>query len=177
MVHRRKVQRLPGGLSALNDRLRASRTPPAQAEGEEIVHSRRKRWGRVNPLVVGSNPTGPTTFSWVYSNHMVYTSFRTTRATIVDVIWRQLWLHEAKVPRAARCLRVLACGGVNGRLRASGGGLRRKRTSGKGRSGQKRAYPRRAESGRPPIETRSVAREMLLGSTTAARSNGFDRGR
>src|SRR6185312_5454101 len=27
--------------------------------GEEIVHSRRKRRGRVNPLVVGSNPTGP----------------------------------------------------------------------------------------------------------------------
>src|SRR5579863_6517963 len=29
--------------------------------GEEIVHSRRKRRGQVNPLVVGSNPTGPTT--------------------------------------------------------------------------------------------------------------------
>jgi len=27
--------------------------------GEEIVHSRGKRRGRVNPLVVGSNPTGP----------------------------------------------------------------------------------------------------------------------
>ena len=27
--------------------------------GEEIVHSRRKRRGKVNPLVVGSNPTGP----------------------------------------------------------------------------------------------------------------------
>src|ERR1700736_4069117 len=29
--------------------------------GEEIVHSWRKRRGTVNPLVVGSNPTGPTT--------------------------------------------------------------------------------------------------------------------
>ena len=27
--------------------------------GEEIVHSRRKLRGEVNPLVVGSNPTGP----------------------------------------------------------------------------------------------------------------------
>src|SRR5581483_4735612 len=27
--------------------------------GEEIVHSRGKRRDRVNPLVVGSNPTGP----------------------------------------------------------------------------------------------------------------------
>src|SRR5690349_10195689 len=27
--------------------------------GEEIVHSRRKLRGTVNPLVVGSNPTGP----------------------------------------------------------------------------------------------------------------------
>ena len=33
-----------------------ARTPCA---GEEIVHSRRKHRGRVNPLVVGSNPTGP----------------------------------------------------------------------------------------------------------------------
>jgi hypothetical protein len=48
---------------------------------------------------------------------------------------------------------------------------------GMGKIGQKREYPRRAECGRPPIETRSVAREMLLGSATEARSNGFDRGR
>jgi len=47
-------------LSALNNRLEhpaPSRT--LQCAGEEIVHSRRKRRGRVNPLVVGSNPTGP----------------------------------------------------------------------------------------------------------------------
>jgi hypothetical protein len=31
--------------------------------GEEIVHSRWKHRGRVNPLVVGSNPTGPTTLA------------------------------------------------------------------------------------------------------------------
>src|ERR1700688_755413 len=30
--------------------------------GEEIVHSWRKRRGSVNPLVVGSNPTGPRTY-------------------------------------------------------------------------------------------------------------------
>ncbi|MGO9992160.1 MAG: GFA family protein [Steroidobacteraceae bacterium] len=29
--------------------------------GEEIVHSHRKRWDRVNPLVLGSSPSGPTT--------------------------------------------------------------------------------------------------------------------
>jgi hypothetical protein len=50
----------PDYLSALNNRLEhpaPSRT--LQCAGEEIVHSRRKRRGRVNPLVVGSNPTGP----------------------------------------------------------------------------------------------------------------------
>ena len=30
------------------------------AAGEEIVHARRKRRGHVNPLVLGSNPSGPT---------------------------------------------------------------------------------------------------------------------
>ena len=47
-------------LSALNNRLEhpaPSRT--LQCTGEEIVHSRWKHRGRVNPLVVGSNPTGP----------------------------------------------------------------------------------------------------------------------
>src|SRR5579864_6098898 len=34
-------------------------TRMALCTGEEIVHSRRKRRGEVNPLVVGSNPTGP----------------------------------------------------------------------------------------------------------------------
>jgi hypothetical protein len=43
----------------------ASRTRPAQAEGEEIVHARRKLRGSVNPLVLGSNPSGPTTISSV----------------------------------------------------------------------------------------------------------------
>src|SRR5450631_1439471 len=42
---------------ALNDR----HERPAPYTGEEIVHSHRKRRGRVNPLVVGSSPTGPTT--------------------------------------------------------------------------------------------------------------------
>ena len=52
--------------SALNDRLRASRThTPPTAEvfggaGGEIVHARRKRRGYVNPLVPGSSPGGPT---------------------------------------------------------------------------------------------------------------------
>ena len=32
----------------------------AACAGEEIVHSRWKHRGKVNPLVVGSNPTGPT---------------------------------------------------------------------------------------------------------------------
>jgi hypothetical protein len=36
-----------------------SRAPPAARAGEEIVHSRWKHRGAVNPLVVGSNPTGP----------------------------------------------------------------------------------------------------------------------
>src|SRR6185437_6481051 len=48
---------------ALHDRHRASRTLPHSfnraCAGEEIVHSRLKRRGEVNPLVVGSNPTGP----------------------------------------------------------------------------------------------------------------------
>ena len=38
----------------------APQTRPS--EGEEIVHSRGKPRGRVNPLVLGSNPSGPTTF-------------------------------------------------------------------------------------------------------------------
>src|SRR3954451_7641637 len=68
-VHRRKVQRLPGGFSALNHRHEhpAPTRPWAlpfwqglRGTGEEIVHSWRKRRGLVNPLVVGSNPTGPT---------------------------------------------------------------------------------------------------------------------
>jgi uncharacterized protein len=50
------VQRLPERSSALNDRLER----PAPHEGEEIVHSHRKRRGRVNPLVLGSSPSGPT---------------------------------------------------------------------------------------------------------------------
>ena len=59
-VHRRKVQRLPEGSSALNDRLEhPAPTRTVTCAGEEIVHSRRKRRGKVNPLVVGSNPTGP----------------------------------------------------------------------------------------------------------------------
>jgi hypothetical protein len=41
---------------ALNDRLER----PAPFMGEEIVHSHRKRRGRVNPLVLGSSPSGPT---------------------------------------------------------------------------------------------------------------------
>jgi len=40
---------------ALNDRLER----PAPHRGEEIVHSLRKRWGNVNPLVLGSSPSGP----------------------------------------------------------------------------------------------------------------------
>jgi hypothetical protein len=47
-------------LSALNDRLEhPAPTRTMQCTGEEIVHSRWKHRGRVNPLVVGSNPTGP----------------------------------------------------------------------------------------------------------------------
>ena len=41
---------------ALNDR----QERPAPHRGEEIVHSLRKRRGRVNPLVLGSSPSGPT---------------------------------------------------------------------------------------------------------------------
>src|ERR1700678_2189861 len=33
---------------------------PAPHEGEEIVRSHRKRRGKVNPLVLGSSPSGPT---------------------------------------------------------------------------------------------------------------------
>ena len=42
------------------DQYRASRTPPAHAAGEEIVHACRKRRENVNPLVPGSSPGGPT---------------------------------------------------------------------------------------------------------------------
>src|SRR5262245_52702517 len=38
------------------------------AEGEEIVHARWKHREHVNPLVVGSNPTGPTTHLWSFSH-------------------------------------------------------------------------------------------------------------
>ena len=56
-MHRRKVQRLPERVQvALNNRLER----PAPLWGEEIVHSLRKRRGRVNPLVLGSSPSGPT---------------------------------------------------------------------------------------------------------------------
>src|ERR1700719_4647384 len=41
---------------------RPAPTRMALCTGEEIVHSRRKRRGQVNPLVVGSNPTGPRPF-------------------------------------------------------------------------------------------------------------------
>ena len=41
---------------ALNNRLER----PAPHRGEEIVHSLRKRRGKVNPLVLGSSPSGPT---------------------------------------------------------------------------------------------------------------------
>src|SRR5713101_7486600 len=46
---------------ALNDRLERP-APPflRRLGGEEIVHSHRKRRGRVNPLVLGSSPSGPT---------------------------------------------------------------------------------------------------------------------
>jgi hypothetical protein len=46
--------------------------PPARTPcaGEEIVHSRRKLRGRVNPLVVGSNPTGPTESVFLF-HHIV----------------------------------------------------------------------------------------------------------
>ena len=50
------MQRLPERFSALNDRLER----PAPLRGEEIVHSLWKRRGRVNPLVLGSSPSGPT---------------------------------------------------------------------------------------------------------------------
>src|SRR5882724_9635003 len=48
---------------ALNDRLERP-APPflRRLGGEEIVHSHRKRRGRVNPLVLGSSPSGPTNF-------------------------------------------------------------------------------------------------------------------
>jgi hypothetical protein len=37
-------------------------TPGRGHAGDEIVHSRWKHRGRVNPLVLGSNPSGPTNF-------------------------------------------------------------------------------------------------------------------
>ena len=45
--------------SALNNRQEHPAPTRTKCAGEEIVHSRRKRRGKVNPLVVGSNPTGP----------------------------------------------------------------------------------------------------------------------
>jgi hypothetical protein len=70
------VQRLPEGWSPIARS--ATETPfmtglehPAPSRtryaGEEIVHSRWKHRGEVNPLVVGSNPTGPTSLSAVHS--------------------------------------------------------------------------------------------------------------
>ena len=57
------MQRLPEDFSVLNDRL--ERPAPSRRDkraGEEIVHAERKRSDNVNPLVLGSNPSGPTNF-------------------------------------------------------------------------------------------------------------------
>src|SRR5260370_42311173 len=50
------------GMSIPHPHALGSCTSHGSGAGEEIVHSWRKRRGSVNPLVVGSNPTGPTTF-------------------------------------------------------------------------------------------------------------------
>src|SRR5258708_16680362 len=47
------------GMSIPHPHAFGSCTSHAAGAGEEIVHSWRKRQGSVNPLVVGSNPTGP----------------------------------------------------------------------------------------------------------------------
>ena len=47
--------------------------------GEEIVHSRWKHRGQVNPLVVGSNPTGPITTQGVCSGDLADSLFRRHR--------------------------------------------------------------------------------------------------
>jgi len=43
---------------------KAIATDNMAAEGDEIVRSVQKCPGLVNPLVVGSNPTGPTTYTF-----------------------------------------------------------------------------------------------------------------
>ena len=53
------MQRLPENFSVLNDRLERP-APNNSVEGDEIVHSSQKWPGRVNPLVPGSSPGGPT---------------------------------------------------------------------------------------------------------------------
>ena len=55
-MHRRKVQRLPEGFSALDDR----QERPAPFVGEEIVRLPPETAGQVNPLVAGSSPARPT---------------------------------------------------------------------------------------------------------------------
>lgn len=40
-------------------RVRHGASSVVRGEGEEIVHSHGKSWGQVNPLVLGSNPSGP----------------------------------------------------------------------------------------------------------------------
>ena len=53
------MQRLPENFSVLNDRLERP-APNNLVEGDEIVRSVQKWMESVNPLVVGSSPTGPT---------------------------------------------------------------------------------------------------------------------
>jgi len=53
------VQRLPENFSVLNDRLERP-APNNSVEGDEIVRSAWKQAGKVNPLVPGSSPGGPT---------------------------------------------------------------------------------------------------------------------
>ncbi len=61
------MQRLPENCSVLNNRLERP-APNNPVEGDEIVHSMRKRMAKVNPLVVGSSPTGPTKSALILSN-------------------------------------------------------------------------------------------------------------
>ena len=55
------MQGLPEDFSVLDYRLERP-APNNSVEGDEIVRSIQKRMGKVNPLVPGSSPGGPTTF-------------------------------------------------------------------------------------------------------------------
>jgi hypothetical protein len=68
----------------------------ARCAGEEIVHSRWKRRGKVNPLVVGSNPTGPNSTS---GEHFFFTRVSGVQANrVLGSNWGGVQMESSRRP-------------------------------------------------------------------------------